>query len=434
MRDYVIMPKEDYCNICEAVRTKCGKADPLKSCDIPVEIENLESGGGASFNIHYGVNPPDDTSMLWVETESEPTKTTITADFNTDKVLEQLSGNLPEAIDGASVAVIGKKVYLVSPYQRTVTTTKAIIEYDTETNTTKTLPVTLPHNKMTACAVGAKIYLFGGMYTNEIYLFDPSDNSLEKLNATLIENCYGLHAVSIGTKIYLLGGSIQASPYSSNRIMEFDTENNSLRELTAKLPSNLYGGACVAHGTTIYIFGGNYNENTPRANIYVFDTVEEQSSTLGAVLPTGSAFKGYGKIGNKAYLFGGYTKTMGNMTNDILEFNFETFEINSLTETMPNVRCYISSASVDNSIFLIGGRTYLGGTKYLNETLIFELASVLANGECVVVMSIGGKAIELMKGTNVLSVGVSQTVIGNESNEGEFVKIYAHNGTTWEEI
>ena len=388
--------------------------------------------GGGKFNIHYGLNPPDDTSMLWVETEREPSKTTITADLNTDKVLKQLTDTLPDGLAGGSTAVIGKKVYLIAPYRTSVSGINSIIEYDTEANTCILLPLTLPYQRMTGCAVGSKIYLFGGMWTNEIYLFDPADMTLEKLDATLSEDCYSMLSVSIGTKIYLLGGSIQSSPYSTDRIMEFDTETNSLREITAKLPSKLYGGAPVVHGTTIYIFGGNYNENSPRNAVYVFDTVTEQTSTLGLTLPTASAFKGYGTIGNKAYLFGGYNKTISTATNDILEFDFDVLKIKKLTETMPNNYCYFMSATVGNSVYLFGGR----GTsvKNVNQTLIFELASELANGECVVVPSLTNSPIELMKGTNVLSIGISQVAIGNESNEGEFVKTYAHNGTEWEEI
>ena len=394
--------------------------------------------GGGKFNIHYGLNPPEDTSMLWVQTEREPSKTTITADFVVDKVLEQLTTTFPFTLGSGHATVVGKKVYFTGCNNGS-TYVKNIIKYDTESGIFETLPFTVPEQAV-PCAVGSKIYIFGGRivttWYTDIYCFDTDNDTLEKLDTVLDEGGSAYHTVNIGTKIYLLGGtgSNGTSSSSKNTIRVFDTADNSLTKLTAVLPSALYGGACILHDTTIYIFGGNYNENTPRSSIYVFDTVEEKTSTLGVSLPTASAYKGCGKIGNKVYLFGGYSKTLSTNTNDILEYDFDKGTIVKLTLTMPTVRSKQVSATVGGSIYLFGGVSYISTTKYLNEILRLELASDLENGECVIIPSLDGSPIELMKGTNVLSIGVSQAVIGNANNEGEFVKIYAHNGTTWEEI
>lgn len=46
MNDYVIMLREDYADICDAVRGKTKKPGTLKSGDIAGEIQSIPSGGG----------------------------------------------------------------------------------------------------------------------------------------------------------------------------------------------------------------------------------------------------------------------------------------------------------------------------------------------------------------------------------------------------
>lgn len=46
MNDYVIMPREDYADICDAVRGKTKKPGTLKSGDIAGEIQSIPTGGG----------------------------------------------------------------------------------------------------------------------------------------------------------------------------------------------------------------------------------------------------------------------------------------------------------------------------------------------------------------------------------------------------
>ena len=48
MSEYVIMPKADYTAACNAIRTKTGKADLIKSGDMEGEILAIESDGGGS--------------------------------------------------------------------------------------------------------------------------------------------------------------------------------------------------------------------------------------------------------------------------------------------------------------------------------------------------------------------------------------------------
>ena len=53
MSEYVIMPKADYTAACNAIRTKTGKADLIKSGDMEGEILGITSGGGSSADVRY---------------------------------------------------------------------------------------------------------------------------------------------------------------------------------------------------------------------------------------------------------------------------------------------------------------------------------------------------------------------------------------------
>lgn len=53
MSEYVIMPKEHYVAACNAIRTKTGKTDLIKSVDLENEILGIASGGGSSADVRY---------------------------------------------------------------------------------------------------------------------------------------------------------------------------------------------------------------------------------------------------------------------------------------------------------------------------------------------------------------------------------------------
>lgn len=46
MNDYVIMPRADYQDVCNAVRAKTGKSGALKSGQVASEIRSIPTGGG----------------------------------------------------------------------------------------------------------------------------------------------------------------------------------------------------------------------------------------------------------------------------------------------------------------------------------------------------------------------------------------------------
>lgn len=51
MTDYVIMPSADYQGLCDKIREKSGKTDPIKSGDLVAEIEEVAGSGGGSEDV-----------------------------------------------------------------------------------------------------------------------------------------------------------------------------------------------------------------------------------------------------------------------------------------------------------------------------------------------------------------------------------------------
>ena len=63
MSEYVIMPKADYTAACNAIRTKTGKADLIKSGDMEGEILGITLGGGSSADVRYVTFMNDDGTV-----------------------------------------------------------------------------------------------------------------------------------------------------------------------------------------------------------------------------------------------------------------------------------------------------------------------------------------------------------------------------------
>ena len=53
MSEYVRMPKADYVAACNAIRTKTGKTELIKSGEMEAEILGITTGGGSSEDVCY---------------------------------------------------------------------------------------------------------------------------------------------------------------------------------------------------------------------------------------------------------------------------------------------------------------------------------------------------------------------------------------------
>ena len=246
-----------------------------------------------------------------------------------------MSTTLQTGVNNAGAAAVGTKIYLFGGDSAN-STYKGIQVFDTTNNTIQTLSTTLPYysRKVSAVTIGDKIYVVGGFGNNgetrAIVVFDISTNTIQKTintNNAIYNTCIA----AVGTKIYMFGGSQYAdgSGTNSNTIRVFDTTNDTIQTLSTTLPEKKAASNAVTVGTKIYIFGGS-TENSRGSiisvnTIQVFDTTNNTIQTLSTTLPVAAYFIAAAAVGTKIYLFGGQT---GNG-------HFELKNINQFTVNVP---------------------------------------------------------------------------------------------------
>ena len=104
-----------------------------------VEYVDVKGSGGASLNIHYGLEAPEDTSKLWVKLANEPSKVEISNSVSGgNETLDYGISALPTACNSLGCASVGTKIYL---FGGAVSDSRlnTINVFNTETNTIETL-------------------------------------------------------------------------------------------------------------------------------------------------------------------------------------------------------------------------------------------------------------------------------------------------------
>lgn len=96
MPEYVVMPKADYVDACDAAREKTGGTEAIKSGELGEMIRGIESGGGLERTAWY--RPPD-----WPDITSLPLSTTNRQAYYT------IDKGLPGAGDTVDVTAVGYK-------------------------------------------------------------------------------------------------------------------------------------------------------------------------------------------------------------------------------------------------------------------------------------------------------------------------------------
>ena len=163
-----------------------------------------------------------------------------------------------------------------------------------------------PTSNSGAAAIGAKIYVAGGMYpvgnqnivTDKVEVFDTATRTWSSI-ASLPQPLLQPGVTALGAKLYVIGG-LNAGFSALKTTYVFDTANPALGWVQkADLPAaRAYAGA-RASGSTIYILGGftsaSYGSETD--TMYTYNTGTDAWSTSGYTLPTkraGAACPAYG--------------------------------------------------------------------------------------------------------------------------------------------
>lgn len=246
-------------------------------------------GGGAELNIHYGMEPPEDTTKLWVKT-SKPSRVRVGPRVNLSNhecTSTLLPATLPVSISGARCCSVGNMVYVIGGKFGTTTADiqKTVYRYDIETGELiqyMELPKALYD---TSCiAIGSKIYIFGG----RDFASDRTFNSASYMHKT---------------------------NYCIN------TETKTISTIVSMPVACLQKAGIAAIGSNIYLFGGTYakwtDKNSVPGNASVSTIYRYNGSTITevATLPSVAASAASFVVGDYIYVM--YTSQI----NGLIRFN-----------------------------------------------------------------------------------------------------------------
>ena len=184
---------------------------------------------------------------------------------------------------------------------------------------------------------------------------------------------YYLAGASVGTKVYMCGGSINTT---ATRI--YDTATGVWTTGSA-MPSGDYRLAGASVGTKVYMCGGSINTTATR----IYDTATGVWTT-GSAMPSGDYGLAGASVGTKVYMCGGVTNKTATRILSIpnLEYLEDTAiiltgkyvngtAINN-TKILDNVSIEVEDAWLFKNGFLKSYETYIGNGTQWN---LFKLAS-----------------------------------------------------------
>ena len=171
---------------------------------------------------------------------------------------------------------------------------------------------------MGSASVGDNIYLFGGqnntsstMRTKSILKFNTITEELTTLSTTLPDRAMNIRCCAIGTKIYLFGGSLYSGSVMENKIYIFDTETETLSLSNAVMPTQL-----ETYFVAFPIDTKVYVHSSSNKALYVYDTIADTITTISVNIISNYSAKMPFINDNKIYLYGGYTTNSYSVITD----------------------------------------------------------------------------------------------------------------------
>jgi N-acetylneuraminic acid mutarotase len=273
---------------------------------------------------------------------------------------------------------------------------------------------------------GKYIYIFGGQSWgttfDEILCFDPIYESITVLNVTLPTARYWTSAIWNGKYAYIFGGDIGGPGWNPiDEILRFDPVNETITIINATLPTPRWGTASIWDGQMVYIFGGfgrNGGKWESLDDILCFDIVSETIKKVNTSLPLGrqdssiiwnekyiylfgGGNAGYGALitdeiirfdpmsknvtilethldmgwansqpiwdGKYAYFFGGYNNSY---LDEIVRFDPVTETVHTLNIKLPTIRAYTSAIWNGTYAYIFGGTTQRNGRVMISDDIL----------------------------------------------------------------
>jgi len=218
------------------------------------------------------------------------------------------------------------------------------------------------------CSVGNKIYMYGGVrsdgvYLNDLYSYDPlGDTWVQLADGPGVRFFHTMTAID--DKLYIFGGAPYIGEYY-NELHVYDISNNTWSQIVAAGPSKRYGHGSAAIGDDLYIYGGY--SGTYHNTLWKFNTVSNTWTQIGEG-PYGTYGHFFVAIRDTLYLGGGYN---GASVSELL-YKYTDGSWSSLANLPISIRG-ASAMTYDNEIYVFGG--YNGSVNYLDTMYKYTVSS-----------------------------------------------------------
>lgn len=346
----------------------------------------VTSVGGVKLNIDYGTNPPSDTTKLWVPLATKPSNVECSPvlEYGSNSIVSYGSiGTQTNKAPGYQNCLVGDWIYFLGPFlydASNVYGSNAIRRYNVKTLELETVQVVntnpspiygyqqmcgcaangivcffggvyfsgdssqssrifcydtntkeyteiissslSPTSNYSCCAVGDKIFLFGGyndpasLYSKSAYVFDTVSKTLQPISTAPADGC---SCCAVGGKIYTIGGRT-----TYNNVFALDTTTLTWEQKTTTAPNNYTGlTPSVAFGNKIYLFGNSVSSSTTSRRITVYDTETNTFTETGKSMNGGANGTCFGSDGLNVYFIGGIG-AYGSNSKQLQKFSFET--------------------------------------------------------------------------------------------------------------
>jgi N-acetylneuraminic acid mutarotase len=159
---------------------------------------------------------------------------------------------------------------------------------------------------------------------------------------------------SLGTKIYVIGGTGNTAPGNKKIVEAYDSSSNTWTTSIASLPVALNHPAADSYNGKIYVVGGYLDDRIATNRLFIYDPSQNVWNE-GASMPTARAALAAKFINGILYAVGGANLEFKKLsTNEAYDPSTNSW---SAKAPMPTARNHLSSAVVDGKLYAIGGRT-----------------------------------------------------------------------------
>lgn len=264
---------------------------------------------------------------------------------------KKLSFPLAQGVRSPKLVADDRYVYMLNGVLTSGTYNNSVWRYDTVNDTWTLVSNSFPGRFDAGCALlDGKIYNFAGRLagtlTTSIHSFDPSSGVLVTKNAVHpTTGVYALNALTMGSKIYLVGGRASGTVQSN---LLYDPVADTLTakaETTGRILDTAF-----ALDDTRYVraLGALAGVNTDVATMYdiTTNTWTDLNNAPMALFSGASA-----SLDGTGYVYGG---TTGTVQSNSWTFKDNTWRDNLLTPN-PGARCRHAMVSCNGKIYLAGG-------------------------------------------------------------------------------